>query len=379
MATILHVLAQRPHLTGSGVTLAALVKHGAADHRQHVVVGVPADDPSPDVGATLHPLVFETVVGMSDVMPYPSARFSAMDAATIDAYEARWRSHLKRVLDDTRPDVVHTHHAWIVSALLCELAEVPVVVHGHATGLRQMDLCRAEIGERVRAALQKAAAFVVLSDQHRAQMIDRLGVDPQRVHVVGAGYDEATFTPGSSTERSGLMFVGKVAEAKGLGALIDVLARRTDWSLDVAGGGAGDETDALAKRMAALDNVTWHGRVSNEHLVALLRRSAVFVLPSFYEGLPLVLVEALACGCAVVASKLPGVEAIAAQLPEAIEAVPLPRLDVDRPHAEDLPAFSARLEVAIERALDRPRPDTDLSAFTWRAVYARVQRVWSTC
>ncbi len=379
--TILHVLAQRPHLTGSGVTLDALVRLAATDFDQHVIVGVPDDDPAPAVGGLaperVHPLVFDAhVPGMSDVMPYPSTRFSTMDAAALAAYEARWRDHLARVLAEVRPALIHTHHAWIVSALVCELATVPVFVHGHATGLRQMDLCKPEVGQRVIAALGTADAFVVLSDDHRARMIDKLGVSPSRVHVVGAGYDTATFSRGPGGERRGLAFVGKLSEAKGLGALLDVLARRPDLELHVAGAGAGDEAAALIARMAALDNVTWHGRVSNEALVAMLRRAAVFVLPSFYEGLPLVIVEALACGCRAVASALPGVLSIAARVPDAIETVALPRLDVDRPHPDDLPAFVDRLEAAIDTACAEPAAAPDLSAFTWAGVYARVRAVW---
>jgi len=63
MPTVLHVLSQRPSLTGSGITLDALVRNAeAAGWNQHVIVGVPADDPTPDVGnlppSRIHPLRF---------------------------------------------------------------------------------------------------------------------------------------------------------------------------------------------------------------------------------------------------------------------------------------------------------------------------------
>jgi hypothetical protein len=84
---VLHVLSQRPSLTGSGITLDALVRHAdRAKWDQRVVVGVPATDPHPDVGglssSRIHPLIFGRqpigfdLPGMSDVMPYPSSRFS---------------------------------------------------------------------------------------------------------------------------------------------------------------------------------------------------------------------------------------------------------------------------------------------------------------
>ncbi len=116
-----------------------------------------------------------------------------------------------------------------------------------------------------------------------------------------------------------------------------------------------------------------------------MRRSAVCVLPSFYEGLPLVLVEALACGCRLVATELPGItERLAPHLGEALELIPLPRLiGVDTPHADDLPTFVDHLATALARAVDRP-PLGDprvslpgaLEPFTWRAVFQHTEQVW---
>ncbi len=83
---ILHILSQRPLLTGSGITLDAVVRNAErSGYDQHVVVGVPEEDKIPIVGGLeserIHPLVFENesldflIPGMSDVMPYSSTRF----------------------------------------------------------------------------------------------------------------------------------------------------------------------------------------------------------------------------------------------------------------------------------------------------------------
>jgi hypothetical protein len=97
--------------------------------------------------------------------------------------------------------------------------------------------------------------------------------------------------------------------------------------------------------------------------------------------LPLVLVEAAACGCRAVATALPGVVSeIAPALGDALELVPTPRLaGADEPLAADLPAFTERLADAIERGLALP-PPADLGRcvepFTWGAVYCRVEALW---
>ena len=97
---------------------------------------------------------------------------------------------------------------------------------------------------------------------------------------------------------------------------------------DVAGSGAGEEADRLRTRMLAMaPTVVLHGQLSQAALAELMRTCAVFVLPSFYEGLGLVLVEALACGCRLVATALPGVqEQLAPLLGPALQKVAMPRM-----------------------------------------------------
>ena len=116
-----------------------------------------------------------------------------------------------------------------------------------------------------------------------------------------------------------------------------------------------------------------------------MRRCSVCVLPSFYEGVPLVLVEALASGCRLVATRLPGVlDPLARHLGPALELVPLPRLEgVDRPRPEDLPTFVDHLAAAIETALGKPslgNPALTLSGalepFRWGSVFRRVEAIW---
>jgi glycosyltransferase involved in cell wall biosynthesis len=133
-----------------------------------------------------------------------------------------------------------------------------------------------------------------------------------------------------------------------------------------------------------MDGVVLHGRLNQAELAALLRTARLFVLPSFYEGVPLVLVEAAACGCRLVASDLPGVrEELAPMLGQTLRRVDVPRLrSVDQPDPADLPGFVAALAKAIEDSLaDAARPAHDLSPlledrFSWSAVFKRVEAVW---
>jgi glycosyltransferase involved in cell wall biosynthesis len=379
------------------------VRHARiAGWNQRVVVGVPADQPYPEVAeleqTLIHPLRFGdrlldfAVPGMSDVMPYRSTRFSSMSASQLRRYKDVWHAHLERVVRQCRPDLIHSHHVWLVSAMIKDVSPgTPVVTQCHGTGFRQMELCP-HLAEDVCAGCRRNDRFVVLHRDHADRLGRALGVAPDRIHVVGAGYREDLFhATGRRSDTTGrLLYIGKYSAAKGLPWLLDAFerlqAQQPSLELHVAGAGAGDEAEVLKTRMQRMaPSVVLHGQLPQADLADLMRTAAVCVLPSLYEGLPLVLVEAMACGCRLVATALPGVvEELEPHLGSALELVPLPRLvAVDRPDPADLDTFVDHLEAALARSLASPplgdpaqtMPNA-VSPMTWRSVFERVEAVW---
>lgn len=393
---VLHLLSQRPLLTGSGITLDAIVRHAAAEGwEQRVVVGVPHGESS-SVGDLptehIHPLHFGGdgldfhVPGMSDVMPYNSSVFSKLSSQQLETYLGAWRGHLEQVLNSFDPDIIHAHHAWMMASLLKDLApEIPVLVHGHGTDLRQMELC-GHLAEEVRLGVRRNERFAVLHSEHASAYGSRLELEEHRLHVVGAGYREEIFHSGGRNHDRAptILYAGKYSHSKGLPWLLDAVARLIELipevELHVAGTGTGEEAELLRARMEGMNCVRLHGQVDQKQLADLMRNASVFVLPSFYEGLPLVLVEAVACGCRLVATDTPGVvHDLAPNLGEAIELVKLPRLEgPDTPVQADLPRFTDDLEAALHRAIHKgPLPDDlELKPFTWNAVFQRVENIW---
>lgn len=402
MPRVLHVLSQRPSLTGSGVTLDALARRAARGWDQAAAIGIPADEPAPSVGGLppgrVHAMRFGPggdldfpVPGMSDVMPYRSTMFSSMGDGQLRRYRSAWRTLLGDVIASFRPDLIHANHVWIVASMLKDLAPAtPVVNHSHATGLRQRQLCP-HLADDVASGCRRNDAFAVIHDGIGQQLREALGLAPDRVHVVGPGYRDELFhsrgRPAAAGER--LLYIGKYSAAKGMPWLLDAVQRllpcHPDLELHVAGGGAGDEAEAIRARMEALGPaVVQHGMVAQPDLADLMRTCSVCVLPSFYEGVPLVLAEAMACGCRVVSTDLPGVvDQLASRMGSAIQLVRTPRLEgVDTPVAADLPSFVEELAAAVEDSLARGEIDArgeavHLSALTWEAVFERVERIWS--
>jgi hypothetical protein len=185
-----------------------------------------------------------------------------------------------------------------------------------------------------------------LSRPQAADIASRYELPPDRVIVAGAGYSDTLFQPGEkgAPPPVQVVYAGKLWNAKGLPWLLEALQtiRAPDWRLHLVGGGSGRETEACLRLAQALgERVVIHGQIPQTRLASLFRQAHIFVLPSLFEGLPLVVLEALASGCRVVATELPGVlEVLGDVRSEAVTLVPTPRLrNMDQPFTEDLPAF----------------------------------------
>jgi glycosyltransferase involved in cell wall biosynthesis len=113
-----------------------------------------------------------------------------------------------------------------------------------------------------------------------------------------------------------------------------------------------------------------------------MRNSQIFILPSLYEGLPLVVLEALACGCTVIATDLPGTREIKNRLEtNRLILIEKPtQLCSDASLPADEERFIDALHHSLENLLSQPRVDNDseskLSYFSWASVFSRVQESW---
>ncbi len=161
----------------------------------------------------------------------------------------------------------------------------------------------------------KRALFVCcLSNFCRSQIMMYTPVERwNRLHIVHCGVNPEEYTLRQHTGRgTRLVFTGRLSEMKGLPIVFEAIARlRRDWpDLVLSLAGDGPDRDLLASRIQALgiqDHVRMLGYRSSEQIRDLLRESDVFVLPSFAEGVPVVLMEAMAGGVPVVATRIAGI------------------------------------------------------------------------
>ena len=118
--------------------------------------------------------------------------------------------------------------------------------------------------------------------------------------------------------------------------------------------------------------VRFPGMLPQRELAEQFRQSDVFVLPSFFEGLALVNIEAMACGCKVVCSDIPGMRAwFSENVPgEAIAFVTLPAMEnTDEPVAGELRGYEQRLAEALRKKLEQTEEEhPQLSRISWRKI-----------
>ena len=399
---ILHVLGQRPDATGSGIYLQSMMREAAAaGHDNVMIAGIQSDRDAELHGVTPNQCRFVRfngedlsfrIPGMTDIMPYPSTRFIDLSAAEIDAYEAVFKRVLTETVADFHPDIIHTHHLWLVSSLVRRLfPDIPVVTTCHGTDLRQFQNC-VHLRDKVLQGCRRLNAALALSAAQKKDIEQLYQLPPEKVVVCGAGYNDGMFTVGTKPvpRPVQLVYAGKFWNAKGLPWLLEALKNieSPEWQLHMVGGGSGPENDECLRLANALaDRVMVHGLIPQTRLAAIFKQAHLFVLPSFFEGLPLVVLEALASGCRVIANDLPGVKAVLGNVAvDFITLVPTPRLkNMDQPYPEDLPMFVQALVRALEFQMAGAlrQPDIDpapiadkLAAFTWRGVFAQVEKIY---
>lgn len=274
-------------------------------------------------------------------------------------------------------DLVHAHMIYPEGAVAHRLARrlgVPFVVTEHAPWTERWFSSRLVRREALAAARAATAILAVSSSVQRS--IVSYGIDPARVRVVPIGVDHETFELGASEHRRAdqVLFVGWINFVKGVDVLLEAMRllvqRGSPARLVLVGGALYRNTrlqEEKLRRMAASldlgDRVVFLGRRPPAEVARLMAESAVVVLPSRAESFGAVLVEALACGTPVVATRCGGPEDIV--VPEVGELVPV----------EDSDALADAIDNVLRNAQRFPPLDLRryaIERFSWERVVPAV-------
>ena len=124
---ILHVLAQLPVKTGSGVYFTNVIDGLKNYEVEQAAIYGTTPEYDFNILDTVYEVEFEgedidfPIVGMSDVMPYNNTLYKNMSENMMTTWQNAFREKLLKAKDEFKPDVVITHHLWILSSIVCEI------------------------------------------------------------------------------------------------------------------------------------------------------------------------------------------------------------------------------------------------------------------
>lgn len=216
-----------------------------------------------------------------------------------------------------RPDIVNVHIITgqaIYFMLLKRLFGYKTVVSAHGSDiLKPAQGCR----EHLPKVLRRADAVTVVSSDLAEKVLTHPGVDPAKIHVIPNGVDCEFWSPedGASGDPGSppvVVAVGRLEHVKGFDVLLLALARLrrtipTARVCIIGDGIARGELEQQARSLGLADAVELTGFLDKEKVRERLRKAAAFALSSRSEGMPLALLEAMACGVPPVAARVGGV------------------------------------------------------------------------
>lgn len=317
-----------------------------------------------------------------------TVRLLALDMRKTPLSMARAFWHLRSFVREWRPEIIHAHmvHANLIARVLAAVSPCPPVIctaHSAREGGRMRMLA-------YRLTDRWASLTTHVSPEGRLAMVKSGAVPAARITVVPNGIDTTQFRPdpvarniartglGLDNDMRLLINVGRLVPEKAQGVLIDAFAlfrASTEVKARLLIVGEGPERAALEQRIRQQEltgSVMLAG--TRRDVPALLNAADLFVLSSEIEGMPLVVGEALACGCPVVATDAAGVAAL---LGDSGTIVP----------RGDAPALASAIGQAIgtgrgAAAEQATRHDRIVSRFSleavarqWLACYAGVARM----
>lgn len=404
MRKILHIISQYPGKTGSGIYINELIKQGnKKGYTQGLIAALPKDERYINNSIQkFYPVIFNTrdlpfpIVGMSDTMPYESTKYGDMDEKMLNQWIDKFTEVIQTAIGEFKPDIIISHHLWILTSLVKKMnPHIKTMALCHGTDIRQFEK-NSKYREFVLEGCGQVDIVLSLNPQQKELIHNIYSIPKDRIAIIGGGYNDEIFFPPKNKKKDHkikLVYGGKLSYAKGVLSLIKAYNMldldKDEIELQISGSGAGEGEEIIKKTGACSRlNVKFLGELPQSELGEVFRQSDIFVLPSFYEGLSLVTIEALASGLLVVATKHPGLNGFLGEIINnsgIIEYVDLPRMkNVDMPLEGELFDYENRLKKGIEKQIARFRSGFEIdkeireqiNVLSWGNIYNSIDKLF---
>ena len=227
-----------------------------------------------------------------------------------------FKSSFSQLIRGCAVDVIHIHGR--LAALLLSLIRVkmPIVytLHDSSPWVCSYDSVMEEKIRKIAYATieiricRRSDHIIAVSKTIKDELISRWNICEEKIAVIPSGVDPNFFEPGKN-KSDYCLFVGQLTRRKGVEYLIRAV-NRLSKNIQCIITGEGPERACLIKSVNELDlssKIVFTGAVPFNRLKSLYAHAGFFVLPSISEGLPLTILEAMASGCPVIASRVSGV------------------------------------------------------------------------
>ena len=231
---------------------------------------------------------------------------------------------IKGLVRSLSSDIIHAHWtaAGFIGGILKTLSRKPLIITVHGS---EIYLVHSRIGKKIALSILKRADFITAVSKGLVLELLDWGIDEKKVRLVPNGVDSTAFSPKDPvntkedldfiSNMKHVLFVGRLAPVKGVEYLIQAIPavikgfKRVHFVIV----GDGDSTHALQKLAEQLkinEYINFVGRQPHEKIAEYMAISDILVLPSLSEGLPVTVLEAMACGLPVIATRVGGIPEI---------------------------------------------------------------------
>jgi glycosyltransferase involved in cell wall biosynthesis len=221
-------------------------------------------------------------------------------------------------------DLLHLHLSERGSALrngililIARLFRKPVIIHAHGAEFPEFYKQLSPRWQQILSwILQQSTYFIALSESWKKYYISECGLAEEQVIVLHNPVNFPSQIPDrTNTEEINLTFLGKINQRKGVYDLLQAFANlnsesRQKAKLIIAGSGEIEAANNLAKQLQINEKVDFIGWINTEQKNNLLANTSIFLLPSYNEGLPMALLEAMSWGLPVITTPVGGIREV---------------------------------------------------------------------
>jgi glycosyltransferase involved in cell wall biosynthesis len=338
-----------------------------------------------------HEVVVLTFSGKKEKLPLllrnDQVLFYSADALSISIpnfiVEFPYFLSLEKIVKEVQPDIIHINNLPFLttfqSTRVAKKTHRKSIVHVH--GVRGGDGILFSLAQNAyiyvfaRSIFGKADKVICLTS-HDAARIRRFGCLREKIRIIPNGVDASKFYPFGDEEPNLLLWCGRFTQQKGLEYLVQALriivAQNPRVRLLMTGDGPLlPRICRILEKYKLTDKVVLLGRVPYDAIPTLMNKASVYVLPSLNEGMPYVLLEAMACGKSVIGSDISGINDVITHGRNGLLVPP-------RNPVAFADAVSALLEnESLRKEFGRNARQLMVEKYNWEAIAKQVEEVYA--